>query len=163
MNKFLRTSPDGSVILIRLLTGAVFLSEGLQKFIFPGQLGPGRFESMGFPAPEFFACWVACFEVLSGSLLLAGFLTRAGAFFMLVNMIVAIVVTKIPIGLGHSFGPFHLRELKSYGFWSMAHESRTDFAMALGCIFLLIKGGGKFSVDRLLYMRRSPEQGFETR
>ena len=66
---------------------------------------------------------------------------------MLVNMTVAIVVTKIPIPFVESFGPFVLRELKNYGFWSMAHEMRTDFAMWLGSLCLLIRGGGKSSID----------------
>lgn len=63
-------------------------------------------------------------------------------------MLVAIIVTKIPIAFGESFGPFALPELSSYGFWSMSHEMRTDFAMFLGSIFLIIKGGGRWSIDR---------------
>jgi putative oxidoreductase len=69
---------------------------------------------------------------------------------MEINMLVAIIVTKIPIAFGESFGPFVLRDLKTYGFWSMAHEMRTDWSMLLGSIFLLIKGGGKWSVDRAI-------------
>ena len=83
-------------------------------------------------------------------LLLLGLLTRFGAFAMLFNISVAIVVTKIPILFGESFGPFILRELKTYGFWSMAHEMRTDFAMWLGCLFLIFKGGGRWSMDHTL-------------
>ncbi len=135
-------------ILIRLMVGAVFLSEGIQKFLFPAMRGVGRFESMGFPAPEFFAIFVGIFEILGGILILFGLLTRLGALVTLVIMTVAIVVTKIPIAFGASFGPFVLRDLSTYGFWSMAHEMRTDFAMWLGSLFLLIRGGGGWSVDR---------------
>lgn len=138
---------DRIVILIRLMTGAVFLSEGMQKFLFPVMRGVGRFAKMGFPNPEFFAWFVGMFEVICGLALLLGLLTRAAAICMLINMTVAIVVTKIPILFAESFGPFILRELKTYGFWSMAHEMRTDFAMWLGSLYLLIKGGGKWSLN----------------
>jgi putative oxidoreductase len=141
------TSPDKTTILIRLMTGAIFLSEGIQKFLYPAVRGTGRFEGMGFPSPEFFATFVGIFEIVCGICLILGLLTRLAALAMLINMTVAILVTKIPILFGASFGPFILRELKTYGFWSMAHEMRTDFAMWLGSLFLLIKGGGYLSVD----------------
>ena len=153
------TGYDRTNILIRLMTGAVFLSEGIQKFVFPAIRGSGRFENMGFPAPEFIASFVGVFEILSGICLILGLLTRAAALSMLINMTVAIIVTKIPILFGESFGPFVLRELKTYGFWSMAHEIRTDFAMWLGSLFLLIKGGGRWSVDRLIMKNKKSGNG----
>lgn len=145
--KLIQTDNSKTAIIIRFMVGAVFLSEGIQKFLFPAALGVGRFEKMGFPNPEFFGNFVGVFEVACGLLLLAGFLTRGAALAMLINMTVAIIVTKIPIAFGESFGPFVLRELKTYGFWSMAHEMRTDFAMWLGSLYLLIKGGGEWSID----------------
>ena len=148
LEKWLTTGNERTTILIRVMVGAVFLSEGIQKFLYPGIRGTGRFEGMGFPDPAFWANFVGVFEILCGLLLLAGLVTRGAALAMLVNMSVAILVTKIPIGFGESFGPFHLRELNTYGFWSMAHEMRTDFAMWLGSLLLLIKGGGRWSADR---------------
>lgn len=129
------------------MVGMVFLTEGIQKFIYPATRGAGRFASMGFPTPEFFGPLVGGFEVLAGLLILLGLATRLGALTTFMIMFVAIVVTKIPIAFGESFGPFALRELNSYGFWSMSHEMRTDFAMFLGSIFLMIKGGGRWSID----------------
>lgn len=148
-NQFIQTSDSKTVILIRFMVGAVFLSEGIQKFLYPVARGVGRFEKMGFPNPEFFGNFVGVFEILCGVLLLIGLLTRGAALAMLITMTVAIIVTKIPIAFGESFGPFNLRELSTYGFWSMAHEMRTDFAMWLGSLFLLIEGGGRWSADRL--------------
>ena len=148
--KFIHTDPSRATIIIRLMVGAVFLSEGIQKFLYPAMRGAGRFEGMGFPNPELFANFVGVFEILAGMLLILGFITRGAAFAMLINMTVAIVVTKIPIAFGESFGPFVLRDLNTYGFWSMAHEIRTDFAMWLGSVFLLIKGAGRYSIDRLI-------------
>ena len=148
MKKLIYTDNSKTTILIRLMVGTVFLSEGIQKFLYPAMRGVGRFEKMGFPSADFFATFVGVFEILCGLLILIGFITRGAAMAMLINMTVAIVVTKIPIAFGESFGPFVLRNLKSYGFWSMAHEMRTDLAMWLGSLFLLIKGGGKWSVDK---------------
>ncbi len=145
--KIIGTGSEKTTLIIRFMVGWVFLSEGIQKFIYPATRGAGRFEGMGFPNPEFFASFVGVFEILCGIALLAGFLTRPAALAMIINMTVAIVVTKIPIAFAESFGPFQLRELGSYGFWSMAHEMRTDFAMWLGSLFLLIKGGGRWSLD----------------
>ena len=69
---------------------------------------------------------------------------------MIVNISVAILSTKIPILLGRGFWIFSLPAVKSYGFWSMMHEARTDFAMLLGGLFLLIIGEGCLSLDALL-------------
>jgi uncharacterized membrane protein YphA (DoxX/SURF4 family) len=87
-------------------------------------------------------------------LLLVGLATRLAAIPLIINMTVAIVSTKIPILLGHGFWGFSLRELSSYGFWSMAHESRTDFAMLLGSAFLLLVGSGPCALDRKLVKTR---------
>ena len=152
--KFIHTDQSKATIIIRLMVGPVFLSEGIQKFLYPAMRGAGRFEGMGFPNPELFANFVGVFEILAGMLLILGFITRGAAFAMLINMTVAIVVTKIPIAFGESFGPFVLRDLNTYGFWSMAHEIRTDFAMWLGSLFLLIKGAGRYSIDRLILSKK---------
>jgi len=126
-----------AVILIRFIVGAVFLSEGIQKFLFPGDLGVGRFAKIGIPSPEVLAPFVGVVEIVGGVLLLAGLLTRLAAIPLIINMLVAITTTKLPI--------FH----KS-GFWAMAHEARVDYAMLLGCIFLLIEGAGTWSLDAAL-------------
>jgi uncharacterized membrane protein YphA (DoxX/SURF4 family) len=123
------------------MVGAIVSSEGVQKILFLDSRGAGHFESMGFPNPEFLGPFAGGLEIIAGLLILFGFLTRAGALATLIIMTVAIVVTKIPIAFGQSFGPFVLRDLNSYGFRSMAHEMRTDFAMWLGSLLLIIKGG----------------------
>jgi putative oxidoreductase len=145
---FLRTDAQRTTIIIRIMVGAVFLVEGIQKFLYPAMRGPGRFEKMGFPEPEILGYLVGGFEVLAGIFFLIGFITRGAALVTLLIMTVAIITTKIPIALGESFGPFVLRDLKTYGFWSMTHEMRTDWAMWLGSLFLIIKGGGRWSLDR---------------
>ncbi|MDZ7623429.1 MAG: DoxX family protein [Ignavibacteriaceae bacterium] len=123
-----------SVLLIRLMVGVVFLSEGIQKFLFPDQLGVGRFIKIGLPFPEFFGYFVPSFEIVCGLLVLIGLFTRLAAIPLIIIMLVAIVSTKIPI-------------LLNDGFWKMAHEARTDWSMLLGSIFLLLVGAGKISFD----------------
>lgn len=146
-----------STILIRLLVGGVFLSEGIQKFLYPDALGVGRFIKIGIPYPEIMAPFVGVFEIGCGALLLLGLLTRPAAIAMIINMTVAILSTKIPILLGYGFWGFTLRKLDRYGFWAMAHESRTDFSMLLGALFLLIVGAGPWSLDALI--ARSKREG----
>lgn len=148
--QLLSTNASAATILIRLLVGWVFLSEGIQKFLFPAALGAGRFMKIGIPWPEVMAPFVGTVEIVGGSLLLFGLLTRPAAFVLLVNIFVAILSTKIPILLGHGYWLFRPPDLKSYGFWSMAHEARTDLSMLLGLLFLLIVGAGSWSTDMKL-------------
>jgi uncharacterized membrane protein YphA (DoxX/SURF4 family) len=138
-----------AVVLIRLLVGAVFLSEGIQKFLFPAQLAAGRFAKIGLPAPELLGPLVAVFEIACGSVVLLGLATRVAAIPLIVIMLVAIASTKIPIALDR-------------GFWAMAHEARTDWAMLLGSVFLLIAGPGPWSVDGLRAARSPARRGAGT-
>lgn len=146
----LATHAPCSTVLIRLIVGGTFLSEGIQKFVLADDLGVGRFVKIGIPHPEVMAPFVGVFEIVCGALLVLGLLTRLAAIPMIVNISVAILSTKIPILLGHGYWMFNLLKAGSYGFWSMMHEAHTDFAMFLGGIFLLIVGAGCFSIDALL-------------
>lgn len=134
MRRLCRTSAPRAVLLIRLLVGLVFLSEGLQKFLFPESIGAGRFAKIGFSNPELTATIVAVFEIVCGSLIVLGLFTRLAVLPTITIMLVAIATTKLPI-------------LRESGFWKMAHEARTDYAMLLGSLFLLIVGGGRASID----------------
>lgn len=149
--ELLKTDTDKATILIRLVVGIVFVSEGLQKFIWAELRGAGRFERIGIPFPEFNGYFVGGMEVLCGLLILAGFLTRYAAVPLIIIMLTALFTTKLPILLGTGFWGFSLRELEHYGLFSALHESRNDLAMLAGSIFLFIKGGGYWSVD----LRRS--------
>lgn len=123
-----------ATFLIRWMVGWVFLSEGIQKFLFPAALGVGRFSKIGIPAPQFFAPFVGVVEIVCGGLLIIGLLTRLASIPLLIDILVAIATTKIPM-------------LSKSGFWAMMHEARTDFCMLLGLIFLLIVGSGALSLD----------------
>lgn len=137
LEKIIYTDQAKTTILIRLITGPVFLSEGIQKFVLADTLGAGRFIKIGLPFPEFLAPFTGSFEIVCGTLVLFGLFARLAAIPLLTIMLVAIVSTKIPI-------------LINDGFWKMIHESRTDWSMLLGNIFILIRGAGKWSLDSYL-------------
>jgi uncharacterized membrane protein YphA (DoxX/SURF4 family) len=128
------TNAAPGTLLVRLLVGGVFLSEGVQKFLFPDALGVGRFAKIGIPAPALLAPFVGVIEILGGGLLIVGLFTRLAAVPLIVDMLVAILSTKVPI-------------LLKSGFWAMAHEARVDYAMLLGSVFLLLVGAGPISLD----------------
>lgn len=130
-------------VLIRVMVGWVFLSEGIQKFLFPAALGVGRFAKIGIPAPQFFAPFVGVVEIVCGALLIVGLVTRLASIPLLIDILVAIATTKIPM-------------LLKSGFWAMMHEARTDFCMLLGLIFLLIVGSGTLSFDDRISRQPDP-------
>ena len=152
--ELMRSNAPRATILIRMMVGCVFLSEGIQKFLEPAARGAGRFAKIGIPWPEASGPFVGGMEIVCSILLLAGFATRFAAIPLILTMAGALLSTKIPILLGHGFWGFNLRELSTYGFWSMAHEARTDFAMLLGSIFLLIVGAGPWSLDGEISRRK---------
>jgi uncharacterized membrane protein YphA (DoxX/SURF4 family) len=156
MRQWLPSHAPAATLLIRVTVGTVFLSEGIQKFLFPSELGVGRFARIGIPAPEVMGPFVGVVEIVAGALVLVGLLTRLAAFMLLVNISVAIVSTKVPILCGHGFWLFTLPKLSRYGFWSMAHEARTDFCMWLGCLFLILVGAGPLSLYAALRRRSHP-------
>lgn len=142
----LSTTAPPAAFFVRITVGGVFLAEGIQKFIFPDALGVGRFIKIGIPAPQVTAPFVGVCEIVCGLLFFLGLLTRLAAIPMIINMLTAITTTKIPI-------------LLQKGFWSMAHEARTDWSMLLCSIFLLMVGAGSLSMDAGLANKMSTGNG----
>jgi putative oxidoreductase len=135
-----------AVLLIRILVGWVFLSEGIQKFLFPDSLGVARFVKIGIPWPQVMAPFVGVVEIVCGALLLVGLFTRLAAMPLLIDICVALFSTKIVT-------------FAKNGLWSTLHEARTDVSMLLGLIFLLLVGGGAWSLDARLAQRRDRSNG----
>ncbi len=123
------------LLLLRVMVGWVFLSEGIQKFMYPGALGAGRFAKIGIPYPHFSGPFVGLVEIVCGAMLILGIATLYAAIPLLINISVALVTTKWPI-------------LHKEGFWAAMHESRTDLCMFLGLIAILCLGSGRWSFDR---------------
>jgi len=142
LSQLMITRASGAVILIRLYVGLIFAGEGVLKFLRPESLGPGRFEKIGIPAGAFFANLDGVFEIGCGILILVGLCTRLAAIPMIVDMVGALTLTKVPLLWGHA--PLYPKE---GGFWDFFHEGRLEMAMLCGSVFLLIVGAGAFSFD----------------
>lgn len=140
-----------SILFLRLMAGGVFFWEGILKFVYTNQ-GVGRFTKIGIPFPHETAVFVACLEIVGGLLLISGLGTRLIAIPFVIEMIVAILSTKISLYLGTSPLPLPPAPPK-IGIWAVLHEIRADYAQILTTAFLLINGPGKWSLDAVL-MRR---------
>jgi len=146
------TNNEGTILIIRLMTGGVFFWEGLLKFVYPNQ-GVGRFTKLGFPMPELTADFVATLEIVGGIMLIVGLLTRLMAFVFILQMIVAILSTKIGVYLGTSPLPLPPAPPK-VGIWAVLHEIRADYAQLMTSLFLVLEGPGQRSLDNLLSKRQ---------
>lgn len=135
LRKIIKTDKADTTILIRLMVGTVFLSEGIQKFLFADKLGAGRFAKLGLPAADVLGPFVGSLEIICGALIIVGLFTRLAAIPLFSIIVCAIMVTKIEL-------------LPSDGLWFMLHESRVDWAMLLGVVFLGRKGSGRWSMDK---------------
>jgi putative oxidoreductase len=133
MKRIIRTNTYRGLI-VRLVVVLIFLSEGVQKFLYPEVLGSGRFAKLGIYPPVFWANLTGVFEVCCALLVLVGFYIRLAVLPLLVIMMVAFVTTKWPF-------------FQEKGFWSVIHESRTDFAVVMLLILLFIYGAGSYSRD----------------
>jgi putative oxidoreductase len=129
---FFKNEGDNRTFLVRLVVGLIFLTEGIQKYLFPDMLGTGRFLKIGFSDPAFWAYFTGTFEIICGALLVLGLLVRLATIPPVIIMMVAFVTTKWPI-------------LMDKGFWPFAHEYRTDFAMTLLLVFLFLYGTDNWS------------------
>ena len=150
LNWFLNPPVTGpsTILILRLMAGSVFFWEGILKFVYVNQ-GVGRFTKLGFPFPETTAHFIAVGEIIGGLLLIFGLFTRITAFYFIIQMIVAVLSTKIDLYLGTSPLPLPPAPPKT-GIWAVLHESRSDYAQILTCLFLLIEGAGRRSIDIII-------------
>jgi putative oxidoreductase len=139
--KILNTGNDNKIIFVRLIVGLIFVSEGIQKFLFLQMFGPSYFAEIGFSHAFFWAYFTGTFEIFCGILVLFGLVTRLASIPLLIIMITAFITTKLPL-------------LTTKGFLTFAHEYSTDFSLTLLLILLIIYGGGNSSIDlRILKSR----------
>ncbi len=144
--KLIATDKDTATTVLRLVLGLVFFAHGAQKML--GWFGGYGFTgTMGFftgvmhiPAP--FAFLAIAAEFFGGLGLIFGLLTRVAAFGIFCNMIVAVAMVH------HQFGLFMNWAGTQKG------EGYEFHLLALAALaFLMIRGAGAASVDRMLYSR----------
>jgi uncharacterized membrane protein YphA (DoxX/SURF4 family) len=135
--KILGTSNDSTTIIIRIIAGLIFISEGILKYKQAQWLGPGRFTEIGLTHPFFWAYFTGAVEILCGTLVLFGLFTRLASVPLMIVMLTALVITKLPL-------------IDTGGIWTFLHEYTTDFALTLLLILLFIHGSGRWSVDRMI-------------
>jgi putative oxidoreductase len=145
-------SAPRSTVLIRSMAGGVFLWEGVLKFVYVNQ-GVGRFTKLGFPFPELTAHFVGGLEIVGGLLLIAGLLTRVTAIPFVIEMLVAILSTKITLYLGTS--PSRVAA-GSPTDRHLGGAARGSFGVRqlMSVLFLLAVGPGPWSVDALIARAR---------
>src|SRR5262249_9110533 len=132
-------SAPPATILVRLAVGGVFLASGLIKFFYNNQ-GVGRFAKLGIPAPEVMADFVGGVEISAGLLLAVGLATRLATIPLVIDMVVAIITSKLPMLFGP--GPEPVAAPPKVGLWAFAYQARLDSTMLLCCVFLLVVGAG---------------------
>jgi uncharacterized membrane protein len=141
------------MILIRVVVGLVFLTEGILKFSQPGEFGSGRFAHLGLPWPHLLAPFVGAIEILAGAALILGLDAGDAALLLLIVILTAICTTKVPILLGRPFSRFEPPRLSHYGVLSFLHESRVDLCMLVGCVAILLDSGVSMIQKKRLFQR----------
>lgn len=129
------------MILVRVIVGLVFLTEGILKFVLPNELGAGRFAHIGLPYPHVLAPVVGGVEIVAGGAVILNLYAGDAAVLLLAVIVTALATTKVPILLGHSLGRFEPAKLSHYGLLSFLHEARTDLCMLFGCVAILLDSG----------------------
>ena len=119
--------------------------------------GDWALHKVGDAIPALHGDFVAGLEIIGGLLLLSGLFTRLIAIPFVIEMIVAILSTKIALYLGTSPLPLP-PALPKVGIWAVLHEVRSEYAQMMTVLFLLINGPGRWSLDALLQERRKGVQ-----
>lgn len=138
IRKIIATNDSYSALALRLPLGIIFTAHGAQKlfgwFGGYGLEGTGQWmASIGLEPGVFLAALSGSAEFFGGLFLILGLLVRPGALVLAVTMLVAIFSVHISNGLFMSNNGY-------------------EFALALlaGVVSLLISGGGRASVDKLI-------------
>jgi putative oxidoreductase len=142
---------DLPMMLIRVIVGLVFVTEGILKFAYPDELGAGRFANIGLPFPGLLGPLVGGIEVAGGAALLLNFYAGDAALLLLAVIGTALITTKLPVLFGRPIGPFALMKAPHHGVIGFIHEARTDLCMLFGTVAVLIDSGLRLGHRRRWY------------
>jgi uncharacterized membrane protein YphA (DoxX/SURF4 family) len=143
------------LLLVRIITGVVFLAEGILKFMLPDELGSGRFAHIGLPMPHVLAPVVGIVEIVSGAAVILNIYTGEAAVLLLCVIVTALITTKVPILLGHPLGRFGVpKGVAHTGVFGFLHEARTDLAMLFSLVAILMDSGMHVVRPREWWQRR---------
>jgi len=123
-------------LAVRLIVGLIMAAHGLQKLL----AGPGSFgqvlAQLNVPAPTLMAYVVTLVELVGGILLIVGLLSRLSALLLTIDLVVAILLVKVNVGL---LSP-----------QSGGVGAELDLALIAGFLVILFAGPGRLSIDRAL-------------
>lgn len=122
----------GAPLVLRVVIGGLFLWHGIDKFDSGISMVADMFRSWGVPAAGFTAPLTAVIELVAGTALIAGLMTRAAAIALGVVMLGALVYVKVDLGIISS-EPMPGAEL--------------DLALLAGLVAVIITGPGRISID----------------
>ncbi len=141
--KFLRSTPaqaDAALLILRVITGIVFMAHGGQKLFVYGFDGVAAgFAQMGVPMAAIAGPAIGLLEFFGGFALIAGLLTRVVSLGLGATMIGAILLV-------HASAGFFL-------------PNGYEFVLTLlgAASALMVAGGGRYSVDAVIDARSQPE------
>ena len=143
LRKLTATDNDAAIAILRLVLGVIFFAHGAQKML--GWFGGYGFSgTMGFftgvmHIPALFAFLAIVAEFFGGLGLILGLLTRVAAFGIFSNMVVAVAMVHGQFGFFMNWTGAQKGEGYEYHLLVLATTA-----------FLMIRGAGAASVDRLL-------------
>ena len=131
-----------AILLVRVLLGLFFAISGANKLLVPKntQAMYQTLVTADVPFPRMMTYFVSGVEFVGGCLLAVGFLSSLASLALLVNMLVAILTTKLS-GLPKGVSPLN---------WLDDFLYLPEVLYVLFFIWLLCSGPGKFSVDSWL-------------
>jgi len=135
--KLIQTNDDVALLVLRILLGVVFIPHGMQKIL--GFSGTMQMFTTNLHIPWIFAFLAIMAEFLGSWGLITGLFTRVAAFGIAVNMLVAVYMLHWQNGFFMNW--FGNQKGEGYEY----HILVVAIALAL-----MIKGGGKWSIDRAL-------------
>jgi putative oxidoreductase len=131
-----------TLLVGRILLGAIFMVSGIAKLVDPGG-AVGYMNQQGVPAADVLVYVAGLAEVAGGLSIISGFLTRVGA----IGLVVFLAIT---------IGYFH-------DFWNLADPERKtqmvqfmkDLSIIGGLLLLVAEGAGRYSLDALVMRGRT--------